>query len=1264
MAAVPTSSGKEHAMQGNCITRFMRIGFLVVVMAALMCALPLRPSLALADAEQQPTGYWKLVDVAVEKEEDVLDDKVYTKIYTATPGNHQASYSGLILETDTTESSLFVATCSPPPDTVPAGGDVVLQLSLTMTTQSCEHFHFRERAAVHRDDPGMGMGGVHRGYVDFVATQEDAPDSCSMWAIGDWGSDPDWVPSAEVHGIMPTSGSDSRRCIYFRACGAQTAWTYEWVEGDIGLATTDEEEDVFYAQVNQDELSAASDTPGESGSSGIIPTIIEGFDPSEGGLYTVLGAAALVTIGGVTYLHYRRRRNKDAKPENKKQEPRSAYRMLVYKDFGGELRAGDAPREVCARIEEIIGGYADPGNVLGAAVPGTTVAPGAKTKQRDDLTRQIQATGEAGLQVVGPVTFNGKYVVAKVQVPRQGGAAVKADSVSTAESSRRPTVVFAFSNPEAGTFTQRVAFKLAAEPQIAFVGKGSDGGFYSVLGSNRIGLLLEDVQGSPLYFEAENFRKAPTNVLVKGSSDSRLSAQVERRVDPKRPNAFVYEAIVKNSIPLDSIYGTWPIEAKLTITASNEEGESAEAEAQAFLWPEGIFVDTRQVRPERVFRDHILVDSSDILLSSGTQYNIEGATVEVGAAFKNDEGAVNIDIPNEPADGAYLKLKPADDSLSQKALDPTSSRIWYTLSYFQHPTYSKDELLGTLDLNPLMPLVSKDENCEYRGSTNVCYRKDGRFAQADIAFSLKGVGSDMYDADLTTERDRIYRLLAAYRPDDWSRIDAVLAKYGRQAEQDQQRLGTPEQRSEAGQTAIQLVKGIAHIQSLQRMRAIRKMVYETAEVTQVHAKVEANSEAALYNGLYTAASTVRWADDIAFTAWWYALLGAGAATYVEPLMTPLKDWLLGYVEQCGLALFDDEVKLQPEKYFSWDNLYENMIVPAIENEILAMVVGAVASGGVALAKNPKFYAALGAVGCFFFYKNYTKFILCDPATGKTELDLWGALKATMADFTLFGIKAIISVFIARKFAAKMDKAAPGKELFPVNEGDSAVDQFLTKKLKWLVEEPLLTLDDAAGKVFARTTKEAAGGVRNPDVFSADVFSVEGSWAASLSGNEQLEIWQAFFDACQQSGIGMVAKSDAAGAVGNDFDSWVRSLGSIDMLATTADGKVTTVKVSYLAVFSILVDQLFEQCGIDFGISFKGVLPEDIDYRMHDRLVDDINGIDGAQAEGEFLADPPHGGTGTSYNTSTSTGIDSGAYGSFDGDSGTGLDTGTDTSTGM
>ena len=40
---------------------------------------------------------------------------------------------------------------------------------------------------------------------------------------------------------MPTSGSDTRRSIYFRACGAQTAWTYEWVEDDVGLAATDDE---------------------------------------------------------------------------------------------------------------------------------------------------------------------------------------------------------------------------------------------------------------------------------------------------------------------------------------------------------------------------------------------------------------------------------------------------------------------------------------------------------------------------------------------------------------------------------------------------------------------------------------------------------------------------------------------------------------------------------------------------------------------------------------------------------------------------------------------------------------------------------------------------------------------------------------------------------------------------------------------------------------------------------------------------------------
>ena len=1195
-------------MQGRCIAKLMRIGLFVVAMAAIMCALPLRTPLALADEEQQPTGYWKLVDVTVEKEEDVRDDRVYTNIYTANPGNHQAEYSGLILETDTKESASFVATCSPPPDTVPAGGDVVLQLSLTMTTQSCEHFHFRERAAVHRDDPGMGMSGVHRGYVDFVATQEDAPDSCSMWAIGDWGSDPDWVPSAEVHGIMPTSGSDSRRCIYFRACGAQTAWTYEWVEGDIGLATTDEEEDVFYAQVNQDEHDAASDTPGESGSKGIIPSIIEGFDPSEGGRYAVIGAAALVIIGGVTYLRYRRRRNKDAKPEEKKQEPRSAYRMLVYKDFGGELRAGDAPREVCARIEEIIGGYADPGNVLGAAVPGTAVAPGAKTRQRDDLTQEIKATGEAGLQVVG-TSFNGKYLVARVQVPRQGGAPI--------DPNRRPTVVFTYTNPaKAGTFTQRVAFKLAAEPQIVFVGKGGDGSYSCALGSSRIGLLLADAQGSPICFEAANFIKAPTHVEVKGS-DARVSGKGERCVDAKRPSAFVYQVAIKNSLPSDSIYGTWPMEMKLTVSAWNDDGERAEAEASAFLWPEGIFVDTRQVRKERVFKDHLLMDTSDILLSAGAEYNIEGATVEVGAAFKDDRGTVIVDMPTEPGDGSYLKLKAAGDSLSQKAFDPKSSRIWYTLGYVWHPTYSEaHEPLGTLQLTPLMPLVSKRESDESRGSVPIRYSKGGRQAQADVVFALKGLGSDQYDADLKTERDRIYRLLAAYKPDDWSRIDAVLAKYGRQAEEDQQRLGTAAQRDEAGQTAIQLVKSVAHIQSLQRMRAVRKMVYEAAEVTHVHEKVEADSEASLYNGLYLAANTVRWFDDIAFSVWWTALCGPGAAAFVEPLMTPLKDWIVGFLEILGLCAFDDEANIPPDDYFTLEGFEKEVLQKQLDGELMGILMGnTVPTPGSFSWKRLLF--GMGATVCYLFYRNCSsgQFSKVNAQTGTTEFDFWGALKATTVDLSIFSIKGLLSYFIARKASSKMTEVKEAS-LFNVDEADGPFDKFCVKAAKWFVEDPLKAVSDAV-----ETTAER----------------VSGSVGEVIVGNAAVEVVQTAVDGVQSSLVDLIRdQSPDSMAAAQSADQWARGFGEVTVELKDDEGhplmgldnKPRTLVVPLLSVVALYVDHVLKELGLDIKVDFRGVVPDEPGYTTHDQLVAELEGIDKASWEVSFLRNPASLGAGS------------------------------------
>ena len=1167
---------------------------LIVALAAALISASLHAMPALADEGEGPTGYWRLVDTKVEQEEDTLDHVVYRTIHTASAGRHEVFYSGRILETDTTESVTFVGTCTTPPAIIPVDGDVVLQMTLTATGSNVEHFHFREttRADLSR-------------YGRFDATEKGAPDGCEVWAIGDWGNDPTWITFSEVHAQM-TEFSEPRT-ITFTSCGAETVWTYEYVEGTAGLDQADEEEYVDYRPQDQDEYGAASDTPSET-STGIIPTIIEGFDPSEGGRYAVIGGATLVTIGGVTYLCYRRRRNKDGQHDKRSQEPKSAYRMLVYKDFGGELRAGGAPREVCARIEEIVGGYAPVGNVLGAAVPGTNVAVGAQVRRRDDLTRDIRVSGEAGLQVVG-TTFDGKYLVARVQVPQPAASAA-------ARQQAHPTVVFAYAHPDgAGTFTQKVAFKLAGDPQIVFVGKGGDGSYSRALGASRIGLLLGDTQGSPLCFEAENFVKEPTHVEIKGS-DPRVSGEGERCADAKRPNAFVYQALVKNSLPSDTIYGTWPREVQLTVSAWNEEGERAEAKMPAFLWPEGIFVDTRQVRAERVFKDHILVDTSDILLSAGTVYNIEGATVEVGAAFKDDAGTVIVDMPTEPGDGSYLKLKAADDALSRTALDPNTSRIWYTLGYVWHPTYSEaHEPLGTLDLKPLMPLVSRRESYEYRGIVPIRYSKDGRQAQADVVFALKGVGSDMYDADLKAERDRIYRLLAAYRPDDWSRIDAVLATYGRQAEIDQQRLGSQDQREAAGQTAMQLMRSVAHIQSLQRMRAIRKMVYEAAEVTQVHVQVEANSEAALYNGLYLVANTVRWADDIAFSVWWTALCGPGAAAFVEPLMTPLKDWVVGFVEILGLCAFDDEAAIPPDNYFTLEGFENEVLHKQLDGEFMGILMGnTVPTPGSFSWKRLLF--GMGATVCYLFYRNcasgkYSKV----NESGTTEFDLWGALKATTADLSIFSVKALISYFIARGAASKMT-ATNETPLFKLDEADGPFDRFCVKAAKWLIEDPLRAIGDAADTTADRMV---------------------GSLSEVISGNATVEVIQASLDGVQSSLVDIVRGEAADAAPGSSsVDEWVRSFGVVAVVPKDAEGQPLmdsagnpcTLQVPLLTAVALYVNHVLKELELDIKIDFRGVVPDEPGYLPHDQLVSVLESIDSTGSEVGFLRDPAAQGEGT------------------------------------
>ena len=1037
------------------------------------------------------------------------------------------------------------------------------------------------------------------------------------------------------------------------------AWYwYRWVDDPQGAVVAGKDEGGS-SDSSSDVSGKSEGSAGKSDESAAKQDVTVNTDASSkkgdsGGLFIPLAIiGGLAVVGGALALS-RRKGKKESGPddpddEKKEQESNSIFNMVLYKDFGDTLVVGAPPRELCARIVEI--------------VPGPE---GVRKIDRDDLTRRITVTAGQNMEVVR-TDFRSPHRVALVKAvvsDTKDPAAQLLDASSDASKKggqKTAIVTFAFEG-DGANFINHVSFKLAGDPEILFVNPAM-GNVYGK-GHAETELLIGDEDGIALHFAVMNFASEPTEVELL-PKDGDVSAQFELYADERRPTAYMYKAVLSDGAAIESPYGTWPLERKLTIAVSNTYGEHVEATVDAKLWPKGIFFDMRQILPERRRDNGALVDTGDILVSAGTEYNIEGAVMEVGVAYRNGEGVLVVDRPNEPADGSYLRLQPVDEK-SKEPLNPSASRVWYLLTYAHNPVYSENERLGTLELKPLLPLVSSDKDAEYQGSTVLSFNDGTSSFDAEVVFGLKGLDAEMEEKERQAEIKRIYRLLEAYRLDDWQRVDAVLSQYGRAAEDDLMRLGKESDQERVAQTATQLVKSVAKIQSIQRLRAIRKMVYEAADVTVVHDRADAQTEAEVYNALYLTACTVRWANDIAFTCWWYALMGSNAA-YVEPLMTPLKDWIVGYLDVLGSCMWDDEANVPIQDYFTWESFYDKVLMKCIEGELLALIVSALSTEGVSLATDKRTYLALGGAGCFFFYKNYPKHIKKDPETGHFEFDLWGTLKDTMGDFTMFGVKALVSIVLARKFAS-LKSPTPEGGFLEVPDDAGTVDKVLAKAFNWFTA-PLAEVGKVTENVVTRAFAPPG---RELYIFP----NLRQGWA-SLDGNAYLEIWNAFYDACQQKGVDVAVEvandqaPDKVASMSSGFEAWARSLGTVEIQVPNPDGTREPVEVPYLTAMGLFIDWLFENCGLEFvHIDFGALLPENYDYYPRDELVERLGKIKDANQEVRFLTEIA---TGTSFETDTSTGIDVDAAADLierqDGEGistgiDTGVDTGVDTDTGL
>lgn len=1103
---------------------------------------------------------------------------------------------------------------APPPEKINIGTKVTMKLKMKMVDNAS--YLFSAHAAISYGAPNEDDSGImYNAGVRFESTTEGGNNKVYLDTC-----DNTPIPEAEVYHVFTERGRKGEElAILFHGCHSSTLWVYKWVDAsEAAVAATegeseDEWEDIYDPWQEQKEDTQAPDTPGST-STGIQDGIVEGKDHTGGGGFIVV-PMGLVTIGGAAYVHYRRKKKKlsddKKKPENKaagnepqKQEEKkeekkkpSSYRMILYKDFGGKLRVNAKPETVCARIEELR----------------PNEAGGIDVIRRNELTGKIRVEAVKNLQV-SDCGMKGEYMAAKIKVPR---------GVPVSET-EKATLEFRFTG-EGGSIRNRVNFGILGESEIVLI-TGAGTGIERTAKIHKdaeMHLLIDDSEGSELYFGVKNFFEKPEVLEIRGKD---IKAKVEYREDIKVKDVFVYKAVITNELTSTSQYGLWPVERKLEISALNGHEERAEAEIKGSLWPEGIFFDVSQIKKERVRENEILVDTTDIMYSNVTELRLEMVPMEVGVAYKKDKN-VFVTRPNKPDDVRYRRLTAAE-TRAEVALNAKPPRIWYELDYKDNSTYSNRPYLGTLILNPLIPAVLETENDEIRASYELWYEQDDKYYRATVLYAFKGLAAKMNDAERADEIKRIRMLLGSMRLEDMTRVNDVLRKYGKEAEDDLWLLGDDNTKKALEMNELELMRSLDEIQSVHRLRAIRHLIYEEAYRTVSDENINAMKWADYYDILCTTAETIRWFDDLAFSAWWYLMFKGNGGT-IEPFMTPIKDLFLDYIEHISdLDLIERGKVKSPYEFFNYDKFMQAMM-DGIEASLLSVLVSGAVDGGTGALSRNQIIGFMGLISAFVFAKNCRKFTQYDPDTKTLQTDMWAALKGTAKDLTLDTLKAIVTIVVG-KIVGKVW----GKEVNDVNPTKKKVLDKLKDDLDEMFDLNSAVPKDASYfeklKIYI-TTQNNLFQKDSPDVGFAAIYRLYFAKdkseilvgkaykdAAAAKNKEFASAFDYMANLVAGTFIDDAADDDALGAE-DRLNEWAKNFGQYSVGIKMDDGRIVTLKLTLPALVCIYLNKAFNRLGFtENTINLNSVLPDEMPYYSRKEMVQILQDIPKSDKEIMFI----------------------------------------------
>ena len=285
----------------------------------------------------------------------------------------------------------------------------------------------------------------------------------------------------------------------------------------------------------------------------------------------------------------------DSSPKETADDEKKRYKMFISKDFGDAVKKGAPPVTVRARIVEI------------------STKSGLQ-KPRPDLTERITVSGE-GLQT-GSVTMDGMWLNVQVY----------AEEESTA---KEGTVVFIF-NGEGGRFHNRIVFRLVGKPYIVFPDTPSySDGMY-------LKMIANDPETYSVRFFFEDAVGEPEKLLLSGGDGFRTRVR-------EAENVRTYYADVAEISGTDrtSLY-TAPEREYIGIHAEFADGDIVDSGFHVEIWPEGISVNSRHVKNDRLMIDTVPnPDAGDL------DYTIRPTEFEVKLAYRDSASGKPVFLTGE-----------------------------------------------------------------------------------------------------------------------------------------------------------------------------------------------------------------------------------------------------------------------------------------------------------------------------------------------------------------------------------------------------------------------------------------------------------------------------------------------------------------------------------------------------------------------------------------------------------------------------------------